>query len=71
MSHLVCTTCLVGLVNDDWSAHDDAPAVVASAEALGLVAHIGSEDRGVYRCTVCDEDHYGNAEIVAETAPAA
>lgn len=64
MTHLVCTTCLVGLVNDDWSAHEDAPAVTATAEALGLVTHTGSEDHGVYRCTVCDEDHYGAAELV-------
>lgn len=64
MTRLVCTTCLVGLVNDDWSAHEDDPAVTTTAEALGLVTHTGSEDHGVYRCTVCDEDHYGTAEHV-------
>ena len=64
MNHLVCTTCLVGLVNDDWTVHEDAPGVIATAEALGLVAHAGSTDCGVYRCTICDEDNYGHAEIV-------
>ena len=64
MTHLVCTTCLVGLVNDDWSAVEDGPAAVASAEALGLVTYAGSEDHGVYRCAVCSEDHYGQAELV-------
>lgn len=68
MEHLVCTTCLVGLVNDDWTAIEDNHSVTATAEALGLVTHTGREDRGVYRCTVCDEDNYGNAEIVTAAA---
>ncbi|MCT2033604.1 hypothetical protein M3E10_02910 [Dietzia cinnamea] len=64
MDHLVCTTCLVGLVNDDWTAIEDNHSAVATAEALGMVTHTGSENHGVYRCTVCGDDHYGRAEIV-------
>ena len=62
---LVCTDCLVGLVNDDWTATDDDAAIAAAAESLGWVTHDRTEDHGVFRCYVCSEDHYGAAEVVA------
>ena len=64
MDHLVCTICLDGLVNDDWTAIEENHSAISTAEALGMVTHTGSENHGVYRCTVCDEDNYGRAEIV-------
>ena len=46
MDHLVCTTCLVGLVNDDWTAIEDNHSAVATAEALGMVTLWFPPNRG-------------------------
>ena len=62
---LVCTACLIGLVNDDWTFTDDDAAIAVAAESLGWVTHARTEDHSVFRCYVCSEDHYGAAEVVA------
>lgn len=63
----VCATCLTCLVNDDWTALEDDTGALAMAETLGWVTYDRTEDHGVYRCTICSEDHYGPAEIITAT----
>lgn len=62
MTYQTCDHCAVALVNGDLSALEDSnsiedmASIVASIEAMGLVALVDTKDpRSYFECFVCSE----------------